>query len=132
MIMNWLQKMMYGRYGTDQLNIALLIFSMLLTLVIQLIGIPWLSLLPLCLLIICFVRMFSRNIPRRYQENNQFLKLWNPVKSWFSLQRRKWKDRKTHRYYKCPKCSRILRVPKGKGKICITCPGCRTEIIRKT
>lgn len=79
-----------------------------------------------------FLSLFSRNIDKRCQENSRFLLVWNPIKRWFQQQKRRWKERKTHRYYHCPKCKNTLRVPKGIGKICITCPVCRTEFIKKT
>lgn len=41
-------------------------------------------------------------------------------------------DRKTHRYFECPSCKKRLRVPKGKGKIRITCPHCGEKFERRT
>lgn len=134
--MNWFRRMMMGRYGTDQLSIALLVLYMVLSLVLQFIRIPFLYLLSLIPLIFCFYRIFSRNINRRYAENNRFLRWWYPVKTrvqkFFSRSNSRLKDRQTHRYFKCPHCSNTLRVPRGKGKICITCPVCKTEFIKKT
>ena len=130
--MNWLRRFMAGRYGVDQLSIALLVFYLLLALVGQFTRLPvltWLALLPLLL---CWFRVFSRNSSKRYQENCVFLKYWNPVTLWFRNQKARFRDRKTHRYFKCHNCSNTLRVPKGRGKIQITCPVCRKEFIRKT
>jgi ribosomal protein L37AE/L43A len=39
---------------------------------------------------------------------------------------------KTHKYYRCTHCRQLIRVPRGKGKICISCPKCRTEFIKRT
>lgn len=130
--MNWFQRVMAGRYGVDQLTIAVMVVYIILILVAQFTGVFWLSYIALVLLVFCFFRMFSRQTAKRYQENMQFLKLWNPIKSWFRFQKTRLKDSKTHRYYKCPNCSASLRVPKGKGKICITCPKCGKEFIKKT
>lgn len=130
--MNWFRNFMMGRYGTDQLTIALLILYMVIILIAEIFRIPILALIGLVLLVYAFFRTFSRNISRRYQENCQFLKLWNPIKGWFRTQKTRFRERKTHKYFKCPKCKATLRVPKGKGKICITCPKCGNEIIRKT
>ena len=41
------------------------------------------------------------------------------------------KDRQ-HRYFDCPKCHQMVRVPRGKGKISITCPRCREKFVKKT
>ena len=65
-------------------------------------------------------RTFSRNTYRRYQENRKFLMLLDRIK-----------DRK-HKHFSCPKCHRPMRVPRGKGKIAITCPKCGERFIRKS
>jgi hypothetical protein len=130
--MEWLRRMMMGRYGTDQLSIALLIVYGVLSLAARAANLFVLVLLSFVPLILCFYRMFSRNISRRYQENVQFLKWWGPVRLWFQNTGNRIKDRRTHRYYKCPKCSSTLRVPKGRGKISITCPVCKTQFVKKT
>ncbi len=141
--MNWFRKMMMGRYGTDQLSIALLALYMVLYLSAQLTRWYVLMLISFIPFFLCFFRMFSRNVSKRYNENYKFMNWWNPVwmwirrnaykvRSWFQNAAGRTKDRKTHRYYKCPNCSNTLRVPKGKGKISITCPVCKTEFIKKT
>ncbi|MBW7572622.1 hypothetical protein [Caproiciproducens faecalis] len=141
--MDWFRRMMMGRYGTDQLCVAFAVLYVLLSLIAQLFRLPILLLIAYIPLALCFYRMFSRNIGKRYQENVRFLKWWSPVherlrRSLYRAQNGmhhlsyRMKDRKTHRYYKCPHCSNTLRVPKGKGKISITCPVCRTEFIKKT
>ena len=121
-----------GRYGPDQLGVALLIVYLLLIFFAPLTGLWVFRLLALAVLILCLFRMFSRNTAKRYQENLKFLAFWNPIKSWFQRKKARIKDSKTHRYYKCPNCKNTLRVPRGKGKIQITCPVCHTEFIKKT
>ena len=134
---------MYGRHGGDQLSMALLVLYCVLLLLSDILRSPILYLLSLAVIIFCFYRMLSRNWQRRWKENEWFLKWWSPTIGWFrSLFRRvradgnrlhlRFRDRKTSRYYRCPKCGNTLRVPKGKGKIAITCPVCRCEFIRKT
>ncbi|HAB60780.1 MAG TPA: hypothetical protein DCE48_08770, partial [Lachnospiraceae bacterium] len=71
------------------------------------------------------------NTRKRYEENQKFLSFWNPIRNTFTKKVERSKD-KTHRFFKCPKCSKTVRVPKGKGKICITCPICKEEFIRKS
>ena len=123
---------MYGRYGVDQLSVALLVFYLIVNLIISFIPIPFLFLLPLAIMIFCFYRIFSRNYQKRYAENQKFLQIFGPVLSHFKLMGRKFRDRKTHRYYTCPQCKNTLRVPKTGKKIAITCPVCHNEFIKKT
>ena len=129
--MNWLRRFMMGRYGNDQLNVALMIFSLLILILGQVLRFSPLVWVAVILLVLCYARMFSRNTSRRYGENMKFIKFWNPIRNWFLGIRARGKD-KTHRYYKCPKCKLRVRVPKGKGKIKITCPSCKTSFIKKT
>lgn len=130
--MNWFQKIMQGRYGTDQLNIALMVFYLILWILAEVTHFSVLLILSLFLLVAVFYRIFSKNISRRYQENMWFMQRWNKVKSFWNGFTARIRGMKTHRYYRCPKCHNTLRVPKGKGKIQITCPVCKTEFIKKT
>ena len=50
---------------------------------------------------------------------------WNAAKA-------RQEQKKIYRFYKCPQCRQRVRVPKGKGRICITCPKCRAEFIKKS
>ncbi len=133
-LMDWLHNFMAGRRGMDQLSFALLLCYLLLALLSR---IFWLLYLPLGLLSLvplafALFRTLSRDLARRSAENEWFLLRLRKGAAWFRTQQMKFRDRKTHRYFKCPNCSNTLRVPKGKGKICITCPVCRKEFIRKT
>lgn len=130
---------MMGRYGVDQMNIGVLIFSMVCTFTASLTRWLLLSILGTALLAYGVFRMFSRNVSARSKENQKFLVFWDKVKGiwykikgWFSGKKRRFADRKTHCYFSCPKCKRKLRVPKGKGKIEISCPICGTKFIKKT
>ena len=135
--MNWLRRMMMGRYGNDQLGNFLFV-TYLLLFVLQLIfrttvvG-PVLILLSYFLIILYFFRCLSRNIYKRQMENQKFLKAWNPVKNYFKFWRLRIKERSgTKKLYRCPKCHQTIRVPKGRGKIAISCHKCRFEFIKKT
>lgn len=132
--MNWLMKFMYGRHGSDQLSLALFILSLILY------GIGnfqmgaaqvVLCLLSVALLAYSLFRMLSRNHDKRWAENQKFLSLMQPVTQWLSRARSRWSDRKAYHYFHCPKCGASLRVPRGRGKICITCPVCKKEFVRK-
>ena len=115
---------MMGRYGTDKLNMYILGTGVVLCLLTILT--PWvmvdliLTFASYVLMFWALGRTFSRNTYKRYQENRKFLMLLERLK-----------DRE-HRHYSCPKCRQPVRVPRGKGKIAITCPKCSEKFIRKT
>lgn len=159
MFMNWLQRILYGRYGNDILNVCLLGFSIVLMVVLRIVavftGIIWLPVFSYLPFLACMFRMFSRNTSRRFAENQKFLAFFTRVRNLFPGKHRssfgsaygyanpyqngysrpapaKVKKEKGYKYYRCPDCRVQLRVPKGKGKICITCPKCHTEFIKKT
>ena len=117
-----------GRYGGDQLNICLLIISLILEFI------PFwpTRILALLILVVIFFRMFSKNIYRRRNENDKFLKIWYPVKNFFRRTFGRRPDAKTHKHFRCPKCHQEVRVPRGKGKIKVTCPKCGEQFIKTT
>jgi predicted RNA-binding Zn-ribbon protein involved in translation (DUF1610 family) len=114
---------MYGRYGGDQLNTFLLVVYLVLYIVSWLTGLTPLYWLSLAVLIFCLYRMLSRSFERRRAENAKFMRLAGPMLSWFRLRRTIHRD-KDHVYFKCPSCGQQLRVPRGKGKITVTCRSC--------
>lgn len=130
--MNWLKKFMIGRYGPDQLSVALLVLSLLLSIIFIFFPASVLRYIIYVPFIVFLFRVLSKNASRRREENVKFLKLWTPVASWFSQKQYRLKDSKNHKYYKCPRCKQTVRVPKGKGKIKITCPKCNSDFIKKT
>lgn len=130
--MNWLRKFMYGRYGADQLSIAIMFIYFIGTFISQALNNVVFSLILLIFPVILLVRMLSKNIAKRRQENAVFLKFWGPIQFWFTGKIKRAKESKTHKFLKCPKCSKTLRVPKGKGTICVTCPVCKTQFNKKT
>ncbi len=118
------QHFMMGRYGTDKLNMAILGAGLFLCLLSVFIRVPVvnfvLTLLSYGLMILAIFRMLSRNTYKRYQENRKYLRFIE-----------RFKDRE-HRYFDCPRCRQPVRVPRGKGKIAITCPRCKEKFIKKT
>ena len=123
-IKQWFYHFMSGRYGTDKLNMWILGGGVIATLIGMIIPVASvkliLSIVSYALLIYALFRSFSRNTYKRYQENRKFLQLLD-----------RFKDRQ-HRYFSCPKCHQVVRVPRKKGKISITCPKCREKFIKKT
>ena len=138
--MAWLQRFMMGRNGVDQLSVALMVAYMLLSFLLRIGQVwGWWAYLPLVLLLWAAFRMLSRNIPRRQKENAAFARMWSSIRSWwyrvsngyrnFASKRQ---EKRTHKFFKCPACKAKVRVPKGKGKIRITCPQCGTKFEKKT
>lgn len=115
---------MRGRYGGDKLNIALVWASLaayIIHLFIPVAGVKLAMILVYYgLLVWAIFRMFSRNTYKRYEENRKYLRFLERVK-----------DRQ-HKYFECPRCRQTVRVPRGKGKISITCPKCKEKFIKKT
>ena len=131
MIRNALQRFMYGRYGSDQLNLFLLVAYLILLLLSGLPGLGGLELVSFAMMAYALFRTLSRNHGARRAENMKFLKLAGPVIRWYRLRRTILRD-KEHRYFKCPNCGQQLRVPKGKGKITVTCRGCGVSFQEKS
>ena len=130
--MNWFRRFMTGRYGADQLSLALLILSVLFTLIARVAGLPLLSLIGYVPLGICIFRMLSKNIQKRSMENYRYSMLVSPIYAWFKRTQRRIGESKTHRFLKCPQCKAELRLPKGKGNIVVTCPKCKNEFKAKS
>lgn len=138
-IKNWfrslgrkMQSFMYGRYGYDELS-QFLSKTALLCVIVGLFAYPgFFCGLTMALYLVTMFRMYSKNITKRQQERDAYLRRTQPLRDWRALQKRKFNDRKTHKFYRCSQCKTSLRVPKGKGKIKIHCPKCGAEIVKKT
>lgn len=130
--MNWLRRFMYGRYGFDALSKFLFVLSFILYIIFAILRLEILLIIPLGIIGYTYFRCFSRNIQKRHNENIKFNLLIKPIKNFFNIKKRMFKDRKTHKYFKCPQCKQYLRVPKNKGKLQVTCPKCKQTIIAKT
>lgn len=138
-IKNWfrslgskMQSFMYGRYGYDEFS-QFLSKTALLCVIVGLFVYPgFFCGLAMALYLVTMFRMYSKNIMKRKQERDAYLRRTQPLRDWQALQKRKFNDRKTHKFYRCSQCKTSLRVPKGKGKIKIHCPKCGAEIVKKT
>lgn len=131
-----LQRFMIGRYGTDELSIFLLRLAVV---IILLSCIPKLAIInPLGWVIagIAVYRSCSKKITARSRERDWYLaktsKVAPKISSKINLYKRIWNERATHRYFRCPNCKTMVRVPRGKGRIEITCTKCRSKMIRKS
>ena len=119
-----MRSFMYGRYGSDRLNMVILCMGLvacILSSMFRNVGIRtvfWA--LSYALMFWAIFRALSRNTYKRYQENRKFLLIFDRLKD------------RNNRYFDCPKCRQTVRVPRGKGKISITCPRCKEKFVRKT
>ena len=144
----------------DELNKALLITCGVCYLLSFVLGrYAWASTLFRLLLaaaaIFLGIRLFGRNAAARNNENMKYLSAVTAVKEFFHRTfrgsgtaqrpasstassslldkwRRQWHEYRTYRYLICPQCSQRLRVPRGKGKIRVTCTKCRNQFIAKS
>lgn len=124
---------MQGRYGgNDTLNKWLLGAFIILLLLAILLQSGLLNFLALVVLFYSYFRIFSRNASKRMEENKKFLEFKYKVTSFFKGKKSAAADRHTHRIFSCPHCGQKVRVPKGRGKICITCPKCHTEFVKRS
>lgn len=131
-----LERFMVGRYGVDELTKALNAAALVCIVVSMFSGfLPGGSIFywgGFGLLIYTCFRMFSRNVSKRYAENQKFLNLRYRAAVKRNTMKKRWAQRGVYRFYKCPGCGQTVRVPKGRGKICITCPKYRTEFTKKS
>lgn len=127
---------MQGRNGVDSLSKFLLITGVVVVLLSALFGSHPVGMffyfLGWVVIIYCYFRMFSRNISKRYAENEAFLNRTYKVRSFFQKQINIWKQRRVYHIYTCPGCRQKIRIPRGKGKIEIRCPKCGTTFIKKS
>lgn len=120
-----------GRYGIDELG-KFLLGAAIVCMIASLSRIRLFWFLSTALLLWQLFRMYSRNYPARARENSWFLGKTERQRAWFSLLDKRWTNRRTTRYIRCPHCRKVFSLPKGKGKIRATCPHCREQSIHTT
>lgn len=125
-------RFMQGRNGVDQLSqflniVILIIFG--ISLFVRWKPLYWIG---LALLIYMYFRIFSKNISKRYAENQMFCNMRYDLAIKKNKKKQEWQQRKIYRFFRCPMCRQKVRVPKGRGKIAITCPKCRAEFIKRS
>lgn len=141
--------MFQGRNGTDALSVCLAGIAFVLFLIYPVFTHEYVQAVLLAsaalLAALCIFRMFSKNVGKRRNENEVFLRIFSnsgrrarraarkaEKDAQKAAKEKRKEDLKTHVFYKCPKCSTELRVPRNKGKIRITCPKCGEKFIKKT
>lgn len=124
----WLE----GRYGADSLSNVLNMVGLALLLIAVLTGLTLLWAFAMGVILLSAVRTFSKNIPQRERENEAWLNLIAKPKEAISLARKAWANRATTKYIRCKGCGAVLSVPKGKGKLRVTCPKCHWQTEKKS
>lgn len=122
---------MQGRYGVDILNTVLMVGSIIIFILNIFLGNVVLMFVGYAFWITVIFRMFSRNTYRRNQENETFMGFISPITRMRTLSKKRKQD-PTHKYYRCPSCHQIVRLPKGRGKIVVTCPKCSNKFEKRT
>lgn len=123
-------KFFQGRYGTDELGKFMLVLMLILMVLYMITGWLVIDILSIALTVLIIYRMLSRDYARRSAENRKYLKLTEPVRLW--VKNLRGGNNSTHKVFLCPECRQKVRVPKGKGRIRITCPKCRHEFIKRS
>lgn len=133
--MNFKEKMknfMIGRYGQDELGKFILSLTLILLVINLFVKTSALSVVALILIFYSYYRIFSRDTSARYAENKKFLDTIEPLRRKFFTSKNKYENRKVYKYIKCPSCKLEMKVPKGKGKIKVTCKSCGNKFIIKS
>ena len=111
-----MQSFMMGRYGADEFAKFTMGIALVFIVLSIFIRSGVLDLMGMAAIVYTYFRMFSRNISKRYQENQKYLSKTATLRSRFQKEKRMMEQRKTHHIYTCPGCSQKIRIPKGKGK----------------
>ena len=131
---NALSRFMYGRNGVDALSWALVVLEVVLSLLSSFIHVRGVSqalyFVSTALMFVVLLRIFSRNLARRQAENAKFLTWWTPKANAIRGAKARRAD-KAHKYVRCS-CGAYCRVPRGVGKIELTCPKCGRKKVIKT
>lgn len=132
------RRFMIGRNGNDQLNAFLLIAAAVLLLMgslFRFLGGAVLSILrtlAFALVIVIYFRMFSKDIYKRQEENGKYLRIRYKAFAKLKALKERWVQRKDYKFFYCPSCHAVLRVPRGRGKIRIVCRKCGNTFTGKS
>ncbi len=132
---NFFARLLQGRYGADNLSRLITVAALIPAVAAVFLrglarNILWTA--AIILLVFAYYRIFSRNISARSRENQKYLRIKNRIATKIRLRKDMLSQRKTHRFFRCPECRAIMRVPKGKGKVQIRCSKCGNAFVKKT
>lgn len=127
---NWLRRVMYGRYGQDEFSVFLLAAGIVASVVSLFPHMKIFYYVSFILIALSLYRCLSKNHYQRQRERQKYLQLSAGPRKFLRIQFKRFQERKTHVYYRCPKCGTYNRIPRGHGRILITCPKCRNQFQR--
>lgn len=122
-----LQRYMQGRYGPDELYRLMLIICLIIIIINMFVNSSILRIIELMIFILALYRFLSKKKSKRSRENKKYLDIKDKIKNFFTYQKKKYNDRNTHIYKKCPKCKQKIRLPLKKGKHTVKCPSCKEK-----
>ena len=123
---------MQGRYGADQMGQMLSAVSMVFLILSLFSRNQGWFLLAVIGIVYNYFRMFSKNISKRYAENQKYLTMTAGIRRKLASWKSQLAQRKMYHIYRCPGCKQKIRVPRGRGKIEIRCPKCNTRFVKKS
>ncbi len=121
-------RQMYGRDDLGRFLFVVAIVCIVANLFVK--HVAFLIVANVCM-ILDLLRIFSKNYVKRRIENERYLKIYRKVTRWFKVRFKNVKD-KQHKTLLCPTCVQMVRIPKGKGKIVVTCPNCKSKFDAKS
>lgn len=127
-----LRQFMIGRYGMDQLNQYLMYAVLILLAVNIFLNFSLLRILAIVGIVYMYYRMLSRNIDRRFKENQAFQGLLFRAGQFFSRFRFDFGEARKYKIFRCPGCGQKVRIPRGHGKVSIHCPKCGRDFIKRS
>ena len=129
-------RFMQGRYGVDQFSTCLIWTGVAIAMIAMLLRYQILVVLSWVLIIYAYIRIFSKQINKRYRQNQLFLDKTYGIRTVFANLKYRMKYGKngaqSHHIYKCRKCGQKIRIPAGKGKIMVTCPNCHYQFKKRS
>lgn len=130
-MMDKIARFMMGRYGNDTLNNHLMIVVIIMIVISFFTQNMFLQVIELVLWGIVIFRMMSKQVYKRNAENEAYLNMFKPITRKTALLKKNMQD-KQNKYFRCPTCQQMVRVPRGKGKVEVTCPKCHTHFDKRT
>lgn len=133
--MQVIQKMLFymnGRYGMDEFSKVLMVAGLVINIVSNFFGGWILNMLGIALIAYGILRVLSKEKTNRYKEFTHYIKLKQKVMMSGQKLKNKKAQYKVYKFYKCSSCKQKVRVPRGRGKVKITCPSCQNQFVKKT
>lgn len=115
---------MTGRHGMDQLSLALVWVGLILYILDMFLGTGVFTLLSLAAYGYAIFRMLSRNSAKRREENQKYMAFTHTLRTKWNQARARFQNRKAFKYFRCPNCRTWIRLPRGTGKVTVTCRNC--------